>query len=120
MTFSTDTTWSEPAASLGVFARHRASEGRRAVLFMAIERFRHGDAKAVYRRVRDGEGSLPDGLRYAGSWIDASLQRCFELVECEDVRLLHLWVASWSDLIDYEIVPVLPSKDTRENITAVL
>ncbi|MGH2490966.1 MAG: DUF3303 domain-containing protein [Candidatus Limnocylindria bacterium] len=74
----------------------------------------------MYRRVRDESRPLPDGLKYIGSWIDANLGRCFELVDCEDVRLLHQWVAYWSDLIEYEIVPVLPSKETRENITPLL
>ena len=90
------------------------------MLFMVIERFKNRDAKAVYRRVRDQGRSLPEGLRYIGSWIEANLDRCFQVMECDDVRLLQRWVTSWNDLIEFEIVPVAPSTDTRETIEPLL
>ena len=58
------------------------------MLFMVIERFKNRDAKAVYRRFRDGGRSMPDGLCYVSSWIEASFDRCFQLMECDDARLL--------------------------------
>jgi hypothetical protein len=33
-------------------------------------------------------------------------------MECDDVTLLQRWVTGWSDLIEFEIVPVTPGKDT--------
>jgi hypothetical protein len=33
-------------------------------------------------------------------------------MECSDVTLFQQWVAEWSDLIDFEIVPVVPGKET--------
>jgi hypothetical protein len=86
------------------------------VLFMVIERFKDGDAKAVYRRLRDQGRGVPDGLAYVGSWIEASFGRCFQLMECDDARLLQEWVAFWSDLIEFEIVPVVSSAETRAAI----
>lgn len=86
------------------------------MLFMVIERFKNRDAKAVYRRVREQGRGVPDGLKYVDSWIEASFERCFQLMECEDVTLLQAWVAFWSDLVEFEIVPVAPSKDTRAAI----
>ena len=68
------------------------------MLFMVIERFRNRDAKAVYRRFRDHGRGAPDGLTYVGSWIEANFDRCFQLMECDDARLLQQWVAVWSDL----------------------
>jgi len=82
------------------------------MLFMVIERFR--DAKAVYERFREKGRMLPDGLRYLDSWVEANLQRCFQLMECEDDRLLQQWVAQWSDLVEFEIVPVTPSAQVTE------
>jgi len=84
------------------------------MLFMVIERFRNRDAKAVYRRFRDQGRMMPDGLRYVGSWIEANFDRCFQLMECSDARLLQEWVINWSDLTEFEIVPVVPSEETRE------
>jgi hypothetical protein len=90
------------------------------LLFMVIERFRDRDAKAVYRRLRDQGRGLPDGLRYVDSWIEASFDRCFQLMECDDARLLQEWVAFWGDLVEFEIVPVVPSTETREMIEPLL
>ena len=36
-----------------------------------------------------------------------------------DVRLLQQWVAFWSDLIEFEIVPVAPSPETRGAIPTI-
>ncbi len=84
--------------------------------FMVVERFKNRDAKAVYRRLRERGRQQPDGLRYVGSWIEANFDRCFQLMECDDARLLQQWVAAWSDLMEFEIVPVVPSAETREAI----
>ena len=84
------------------------------MLFMVIERFRDRDAKAVYRRFRDQGRMMPDGLTYVGSWIEANFDRCFQLMECDDARLLQEWLLNWNDLMACEIVPVVPSKETRE------
>ncbi len=90
------------------------------MLFMVIERFKNRDAKAVYRRFREHGRGAPDGLNYVGSWIEANFDRCFQLMECEDARLLQQWVAVWSDLIEFEIVPVVTSAETREAIAPLL
>ena len=84
------------------------------MLFMVIERFHNRDPKAVYRRFRDHGRMMPDGLRYVGSWIEANFDRCFQLMECDDARLLQEWVINWGDLTEFEIVPVVPSEETRE------
>jgi hypothetical protein len=34
-------------------------------------------------------------------------------MECDDARLLQQWIVHWSDLMEFEIVPVVPSRDTR-------
>ena len=62
------------------------------MLFMVIERFRDRDAKAVYRRFREQGRMMPDGLKYVGSWIEANFDRCFQLMECDDARLLQDWL----------------------------
>jgi hypothetical protein len=88
--------------------------------FMVIERFKNRDAKAVSRRLREQGRGASDGLRYDGSWIEANFDRCFQLMECDDARLLQQWVAFWSDLVEFEIVPVVPSAETRAAIDPLL
>ena len=84
------------------------------MLFMVVERFKNRDAKAVYRRFRDQGRGAPAGLTYVGSWIEASFDRCFQLMECDDAALLQEWIATWADVTEFEIVPVTPSKVTQE------
>src|SRR6266851_5522729 len=81
------------------------------MLFMVIERFRDNSAAAVYRRFREKGRILPDGLQYVDSWVEVSGNRCFQLMECDDVQLFQQWVAHWNDLVDFEIVAVQCSKD---------
>jgi hypothetical protein len=40
------------------------------------------------------------------SWVETNFDRCFQLMECEDTRLLEEWAAQWRDLVDFEFVPV--------------
>ena len=86
---------------------------------MVIEKFRDGDAEAVYRRSRERGRMLPDGLRYIDSWVEANLARCFQLMECDEPRLFQEWVARWQDLVSFEIVPVVPSKQTAETFNSL-
>ena len=59
------------------------------MLFMVIERYKNRDARAVYRRFREQGRMAPEGLTYVGSWIEANFDRCFQLMECADPRLLQ-------------------------------
>lgn len=90
------------------------------MLFMVIERFKGRDPKPIYRRLRDEGRRMPDGLTYIGSWIEANFDRCWQLMECDNARLLQQWVAGWSDLIEMEIVPVAPSADVRAMMEPLL
>ena len=90
------------------------------MLFMVIERFKNRDAVAVYRRTREQGRMMPEGLKYVGSWIEAYFDRCFQLMECDDPRLFQQWVVRWQDLIEFEIIPVVPSKEIMEAITPML
>ena len=90
------------------------------MVFMVIESFRNQDAKAVYRRFRDKGRLTPEGLRFVNSWVEADLSRCFQLMECDDVTLLQRWVAEWSDLVDFEIAPVVPGRDVADALSGQL
>ena len=82
------------------------------MLFMVIETFRNQDAVAVYRRFREDGRQTPDGLGFVGSWVSADLDRCFQIMECDDIGLLQNWATRWSDLVSFEIIPVQTGKDT--------
>jgi hypothetical protein len=90
------------------------------MLYMVIERFKNRDAKAVYRRFREKGRMAPEGLACVESWVETNFDRCFQLMECGDERLLEKWADHWRDLADFEFVPVRRSKEAAEIITPQL
>jgi hypothetical protein len=81
------------------------------MLFMVIERFKHGDAAPVGKRFQLRGRMLPEGVTYHASWVDSAGTRCFQLMETPHPELLNTWASRWEDLVDFEIVPVLTSAD---------
>jgi hypothetical protein len=84
---------------------------------MIIEHFKNQDAEPVYRRFRDRGRLAPEELRYISSWVDEKLERCFQLMEAEDRKLLDEWMSNWSDLVEFEVYPVISSKEAAEGIS---
>ena len=80
---------------------------------MVVVIFRQG-ARPVYERAAERGRMLPPGLEYIDSWIDAGLGRCFQLMETDDPALFDAWIAEWSDLAAFEIVPVIGSAEAAE------
>jgi Domain of unknown function (DUF3303) len=88
------------------------------LLYMIIETFKNRDPGPVYRRFRDRGRLAPEGLRYVSSWVDETLERCFQVMETADRSLLDEWVANWSDIVAFEIVPVVSSEEAARRVLA--
>jgi hypothetical protein len=54
---------------------------------------------------------LPEGVIYVASWIDAQNGRCFQIMEAPDRESLEPWIAAWTDLVNFEVVPVHTSAE---------
>ena len=90
------------------------------MLYMVVEHFRNDDPVPVYRRFRDRGRLAPDGLQYVSSWVDEELARCFQLMETSERRLLDEWIAHWNDIVNFEVYPVITSKEAAEAIASRL
>ena len=91
------------------------------MLFMVIERFKDNNMVPIYQRLEERGRQLPGGLRFVDSWIEANFSRCFQLMECADARLLQEWVLGWRGTgASFEIVPVVPSRETRAVVAPFL
>ena len=90
------------------------------MLYMVVEHFRNGDPVPVYRRFRDHGRLAPDGLTYVSSWVDEKMRRCYQLMETSDRALLEQWTANWSDLVEFEVHPVITSKEAADTISSRL
>ncbi|HXM44912.1 MAG TPA: DUF3303 family protein [Bryobacteraceae bacterium] len=83
---------------------------------MVVEHFKNNDAVAVYRRFRDRGRMAPEGLTYVSSWVDEKFERCYQVMETDDRRLLDAWMANWSDLVDFEVHAVVTSSEAAQKI----
>jgi hypothetical protein len=83
--------------------------------YMVIEGYKLGSGP-VYERAASQGRMLPDGLRYIDSWIvdDGKMNRCFQLMETNSPELLDEWQARWADLVDFEVLPVITSKEAAQ------
>jgi hypothetical protein len=89
-------------------------------LYMVVEQFKNKDAVSVYRRFRDRGRMAPEGLVYVSSWVDNKLERCYQLMETYDPKLLDEWIEKWNDLVEFEVFPVMTSAEAVEKITPQL
>jgi hypothetical protein len=81
------------------------------MLFMVIERFKQADPTPIGERFRQKGRMLPEGVAYRASWVDSTGTRCFQVMEAPSLEALDAWTRRWIDLIDFEIVPVVPSPE---------
>jgi len=74
--------------------------------YMVVERFKPNCFDAAYHRFNQQGRMLPDGLNYLNSWVSKENNTCYQLMETSDAKLFGLWAEHWSDLAEFEIVPI--------------
>lgn len=82
--------------------------------YMILERFK--DVTAVYKRFDQKGRLMPEGVIYIDSWIDEKVETCFQLMESPSREKLEEWISNWNDITDFEIFPVISSKEAREKV----
>jgi hypothetical protein len=90
------------------------------MLFMVIERFKNRDAKAVYGRFREQGRGAPRGALLRGQLDRGELRPLLSAHGMRGRASPAAVVVFWSDLIEFEIVPVVSSAETREAIEPLL
>lgn len=84
------------------------------MLFMVIEKYK--DKEAVYKRFREKGRMMPDGVSYVGSWVSADGNICYQINESLNEELLHEWASNWTDITDFEFIPVISSREMSEKM----
>ena len=62
----------------------------------------------------------PEGLFYFSSWVTSDLTTCYQVMETADRSLLDEWIAAWSDLVEFEVIPVVTSIEAAQRIAGGL
>jgi len=78
---------------------------------MVVERFKEGTAREIYRRFRKKGRMMPEGLEYIYCWTDLDFKVCYQVMQTEQIALFDGWIENWSDLMEFEIVPVRTSAE---------
>ncbi len=86
--------------------------------YMIVEKFKKGKLKDVYHRFEERGRLTPEGLTYINSWITEDLSTCYQVMETDNSHTLEQWMDVWKDLVDFEVLPVVSSREAREKIDA--
>ena len=98
----------------------RTQDNRHMPVYMVIERFKNGDPLPVYRRFNERGRLMPEGLTYVSSWVEPTLDRCYQVMEADDRALLDRWMSNWRDLVDFEVHEVITSAEAAERVAPQL
>ena len=93
---------------------------RQPMVYMVIENFKNYDALPVYQRFKEKGRLAPEGLVYLSSWVDEKFRLCFQMMETDDRALLDQWMAQWSDIVDFEVFPVITSEEAVRRVDEYL
>ena len=88
--------------------------------YMVVEHFKGGDAVPVYQRFRQYGRLAPEGLTYVSSWVDTDFACCYQLMETDDPKLLDEWISHWSDIVRFEVHPIITSAEAAQRIASRL
>ncbi len=86
------------------------------MLFLLIEHFHDGDARPIYRRLRERGRMIVPGVTYVNSWVTSDLTRCYQVMDCEDRQQLDAWIQPWSDICRFEVVEVVTSAEAQARV----
>ena len=86
------------------------------MLYLIVEHFRNGDPGPVYERFRTQGRLAPEGLHYINSWVTPDLTTCYQVMDCADRALLDQWLAAWSDIVEFEVHPVITSTEAADQV----
>jgi Protein of unknown function (DUF3303) len=84
--------------------------------YMIIERFHAGKVKSLYQRFDEKGRMLPEGVNYINSWINEQVSTCYQLMESDSLDSIHHWISHWSDLADFEVIPVISSAAAKTKV----
>jgi len=83
------------------------------MVYMVVETFRNAEPAPIYERLAERGRMMPDNLTYVNSWISEDFSTCWQVMETDDPASFDAWIAQWSDLMDFQVFPVMSSAEAR-------
>jgi hypothetical protein len=86
------------------------------MLFMGIDTWTSENRNEVVKRMQEKGLMVPEGLKVINIWTDVSGGRNFALFEADSPDQVLAWVYAWSDIIEFEITPVMEMEKVMQAI----
>jgi len=75
--------------------------------YMAIWSYEPAQMQAITERFQATGGLPPEGVTMLGRWFDVAGGRGLLVAETDDLIAITRWTREWSDLMDFDVFPVL-------------
>ena len=86
------------------------------MLFHITYEFSPGERNNAQERFKETGALPPDGVTMHGRWHSAAGHVGFLVAESSDTVAIGKWMQSWTDLLSFEITPVLTDDEVAEVI----
>ena len=84
--------------------------------YLIIEKFYPERIHELYKRFDEKGRMLPEGVQYINSWINEDVSVCYQVMESPTMEKLQEWINRWSDLADFEVIPVITSAEAKAKV----
>lgn len=74
------------------------------------------NVEAITERFKKTGGQPPEGVTMLGRWFDVAGGRGFALTESTDPIAMSKWTRDWSDLMSFEVTPVLDDEQMVQSL----
>jgi hypothetical protein len=86
------------------------------MIFHAAYTYSTANRDRVHQRFKETQGAPPPGVTMLGRWHGADGNRGFLVAETADATALAAWLHGWTDLVSFEVTPVLGDAEFGEVI----
>ena len=86
------------------------------MLFQISYEFSPHERDTAQRRFKETGAPPPDGVAMHGRWHSAAGHVGFLIAESSDAVAIGKWMQSWTDLLLFDITPVLTDQEVAEVI----
>ena len=86
------------------------------MLFMGIVTWTPEHKNEMIKRSQEKGPMRPEGVKFINEWVDVSGGKSFTLFEANNSGDILAWVTAWSDIIEFEVTPVMELEQVMQAI----
>jgi len=86
------------------------------MLFMGIVTWKPEHKIEMVKRTQEKGPMRPEGIKFINEWVAVSGGKSFALFEANNSNDILSWVTVWSDIIEFEIFPVMELEEVMKAI----